>query len=242
MTVPLLKIEGLRKSFGGHVAVDDLRLELRTGEIVGLLGPNGSGKTTVVNLISGSLSSDSGSIRFLDKEITRQRPHRIVRYGISRTFQLVRVAEGMTALENIVSSLAFTGLRLTGEKALKRAEELLSRVGLQAVADILARDLTYIDQKRLELARALALEPRVLLLDEWLAGLTPTELRQGIMLIESLRDTGIAILMVEHVMEAVRSLCGRCVVMNAGKLLADGPTAEVLARREVRQAYLGDDE
>lgn len=241
MTAPLLKVEGLRKAFGGQVAVDDLRFELRRGEIVGLLGPNGSGKTTVINLVSGNLSPDSGSIHFLDRNITRKRPHQIVRYGISRTFQLVRVAEGMTALENIVSSLAFAGPRLTGAKAVKRAGELLDRMGLQTVADSDARDLTYIDQKRLELARALALEPRILLLDEWLAGLTPTELRQGISLIETLRDTGIAILMVEHVMEAVRALCGRCVVMNAGKLLADGPTAEVLAGQKVRQAYLGDE-
>lgn len=238
----LLKVESLRKAFGGHVAVDDLHFELGEGEIVGLLGPNGSGKTTVINLVSGNLSPDRGSIRFLDKEIARERPHQVARQGISRTFQLVRVAGGMTALENIVASMAFTGSRLTGARATKRAEELLERMGLALLAHNDARDLTYIDQKRLELARALALEPRVLLLDEWLAGLTPTELRQGMALIHSLRETGIAILMVEHVMEAVRSLCGRCVVMSAGKLLADGPTAEVLAGQKVRQAYLGDDE
>ncbi|MFN3766556.1 MAG: ABC transporter ATP-binding protein, partial [Aliihoeflea sp.] len=132
--------------------------------------------------------------------------------------------------------------RLPGPRARERGVDLLEGVGLGELAQNEARDLTYIDQKRLELARALALEPRLLLLDEWLAGLTPTELSEGIALIRSLRETGIAILMVEHVMEAVRSLCGRCVVMSAGELLAEGTTAEVLAGKKVRQAYLGDDE
>ncbi len=209
MSEPLLKIEGLRKAFGGHVAVNDLHFEIRDGEIIGLLGPNGSGKTTAINLISGNLFPDRGSIRLQGKEIARMRPHKVVRHGVGRTFQLVRVAGGMTALENIVASMAFTGARLTGAKATRRAGELLDRVGIAPLADHVARDLTYIDQKRLELARALALEPRILLLDEWLAGLTPTELQEGISLIRSLQSTGIAILMVEHVMEAMRSLCRR---------------------------------
>ncbi|WP_306051065.1 ABC transporter ATP-binding protein [Oceaniradius stylonematis] len=242
MSRALLKINGLRKSFGGHVAVNDLGFELREGEIVGLLGPNGSGKTTVINLISGNLTPNKGSIRFLDREIAHKRPHQIARYGISRTFQLVRVAGGMTARENVVASLAFAGPRLTGARAAKRADELLEQAGLIALADNWARDLTYIDQKRLELARALALEPKVLLLDEWLAGLTPTELQTGIALIRGLKETGVAILMVEHVMEAVHSLCARCVVMSAGRLLVDGPTTEALSNKAVRQAYLGDDE
>lgn len=242
MSRPLLEIEGLRKAFGGHVAVNDMRLELREGEIAGLLGPNGSGKTTLINLVSGNLRPDRGSIRLLGHDIAGQRPHQVARRGVSRTFQLVRVAGGMTALDNIVASMAFAGPRLTGTRATLRAEALLERTGLAPLARHMARDLTYIDQKRLELARALALEPRLLLLDEWLAGLTPTELRDGIALIRSLRDSGMAVLMVEHVMEAVRSLCGHCVVMSAGQLLAFGPTDEVLAGRDVRRAYLGDDE
>lgn len=242
MASALLEVVGLRKAFGGQVAVDNLDFELGEGEIVGLLGPNGSGKTTVINLVSGTLVPNRGIIRFRDRDIAGMRPYQVARLGISRTFQLVRVAQGMTALENIESSLAFTGSRLSGAKATIRAEELLDRMGLGRLAHNLAGDLTYIDQKRLELARALALEPRILLLDEWLAGLTPTELREGIALVRSLGDTGIAILMVEHVMEAVRSLCGRCVVMSAGKLLADGPTGEVLAGQKVRQAYLGEDD
>lgn len=241
-TNALLEVNTLRKSFGGHVAVNDLSFALEEGEIIGLLGPNGSGKTTVINLISGNLAPNSGSVRFLGQEIAGHKPHRIVRSGISRTFQLVRVAAGMTARENIVASLAFAGPRLSGAQATERANDLLQRIEMEDLADNLAGELTYIDQKRLELARALALEPRVLLLDEWLAGLTPTELRQGIALIHSLQETGISILMVEHVMEAVRSLCGRCVVMSAGKLIANGPTQDVLKDSAVQKAYLGEED
>jgi len=242
MSAPLLQVDGLRKAFGGHVAVNDMCFTMGQHEIVGLLGPNGSGKTTVINLVSGNLKPDHGSIRFNDQPITGFRPHQVARRGISRTFQLVRVAGGMTVEENIVASMAFTGSRLTGKPAHDRAGALMARMGLTGLAEVRARDLTYIDQKRVELARALALEPKMLMLDEWLAGLTPTELRDGIALIRSLRDTGIAILMVEHVMEAVRSLCDRCVVMSAGRLLADGFTAQVLAGDEVRRAYLGEDD
>ena len=159
--------------------------------------------------------------------------------GIARTFQLVRVLPSLTVTENVVAALAFRDEPLWGEAARDEAETLLRQVGLRRRGSEAAEQLTYIDQKRVELARALAARPSLLLLDEWLAGLNPAELRTGIELIAGLRDTGVTILLVEHVMEAVRALCGRCVVMNAGSKIADGETAAVLKEPEVIRAYLG---
>jgi branched-chain amino acid transport system permease protein len=234
-----LAVENLRKSFGGLVAVDDLSFEVARGEIVGLIGPNGSGKTTVLNLISGALRADSGAIRFKGQDIAALRAFRIARLGVARTFQLVRVLESMTVAENVAVGLEFRQKPLAGAEANAAAFALLARVGLADKALLPATQLTYIDQKRLELARALALQPDLLLLDEWLAGLNPTELAQGVALIRSLRDSGITIILVEHVMDAIRSLCDRCIVMNLGRKIAEGPVAAVLADREVVCAYLG---
>ena len=234
-----LEVVGLRKAFGGLVAVDDLSFAVKRGELIGLIGPNGSGKTTVLNLISGALSPDAGAIRFKDRDLARTPAFRIARLGLARTFQLVRVLESMTVVENVLPGFAFRAAPLTGARAEAAALALLARVGLGDKASLPATQLTYIDQKRLELARALALEPDLLLLDEWLAGLNPTELAQGIALIRSLRESGITVVMVEHVMDAIRSLCDRCVVMNVGRKIAEGPPASVLAEKEVVRAYLG---
>jgi len=220
--------------------VDDLTFSVATGEIIGLIGPNGSGKTTVLNLISGALSPDAGSIRFDGQEIAGLNPFRIARLGVARTFQLVRVLPTLSAVENVKAALAYRARPLWGAQADRAARLLLERVGLAGKVEIHADELTYIDQKRLELARALALEPQLLLLDEWLAGLNPTELAVGIALIRSLRDSGITIILVEHVMDAIRSLCGRCIVMNAGRKIADAPPDAALADREVVRAYLGE--
>ena len=216
-----------------------MRFTVGAGDIVGLIGPNGSGKTTVLNLISGALRPDGGEIMFKGEPIAGLPANRIARLGIARTFQIVRVLDNLTALENVVAGLAFRPDPLWGDLARERARDLLDRVGLSARADVPAANLTYIDQKRLELARALALDPELLLLDEWLAGLNPTELGIGIALVRSLRDEGLTIILVEHVMDAIRSLCDRCVVMNAGTKIADGPPAAVLAEPEVVAAYLG---
>jgi branched-chain amino acid transport system ATP-binding protein/branched-chain amino acid transport system permease protein len=234
-----LAIEGLRKAFGGLVAVDDVSFAARRGEIVGLIGPNGSGKTTVLNLISGALAPDAGAIRLDGRDIVGMGAHRIARLGIARTFQLVRVLESMSVIENVMVGLEFRRAPLAGAAAVEAAAGLLARVGLAGKAGVPATQLTYIDQKRLELARALALAPDILLLDEWLAGLNPTELSDGIALIRSLRACGITIILVEHVMDAIRSLCDRCIVMNVGRKIAEGPSAAVLADREVVRAYLG---
>lgn len=237
---PVLQLANVRKAFGGLQAVDGLGFTLKRGEILGLIGPNGSGKTTALNLISGAIAPDSGEIALEGKPIALSPAHRIAQRGVARTFQLVRVLPGSSCLENVVAGLAFHAPPLWGGKADAAARALLTRVELGDKADVPAGQLTYIDQKRLELARALALSPDVLLLDEWLAGLNPSELQVGIALVKMLRDEGLTIIIVEHVMDAIRSLCGRCVVMNAGRQIAEGPPAAVLADREVIRAYLGE--
>ncbi len=237
----VLTVTDLRKSFGGLNAVDGVSFEVRPGEIIGLVGPNGSGKTTVLNLISGALGSDAGHIVFMGRAINGSAPATIARLGVARTFQLVRVLPSMSVVENVIPGFAFRAHPLTGNDALAEAQVLLARVGLDRRTEMLAADLTYIDQKRLELARALALEPKLLLLDEWLAGLNPTELEQGIDLIQSLRDDGLSIIMVEHVMDAIHALCDRCVVMNSGRVIARGTPRLTLAEPEVVRAYLGED-
>lgn len=237
----LLQVSGLTRRFGGLVAVDDVAFEVQPGEIMGLLGPNGSGKTTVMNLLSGALLPDAGTVLFDGLPIHGLPAHRIARAGLARTFQLVRPLASMDCRDNVLAGIAFGAERRWGRAAEAEAVELLARVGLSGRGTALPGELTYIDQKRLELARALALRPRLLLLDEWLAGLNPTELHEAIALVAGLRRDGIAILMVEHVMDAIRSLCDRCVVMNAGRRIALGSPAEVLSDPEVVRAYLGDD-
>ncbi|MGJ4962719.1 branched-chain amino acid ABC transporter ATP-binding protein/permease [Bradyrhizobium sp. HKCCYLRH3061] len=234
----LLIAETVGKSFGGLRAVDKVSLDVRAGEILGVIGPNGSGKTTLLNMLSGALVPSDGTIRFDGTVINGMAAHRIARLGLARTFQLVRVMPDLTVAENVAASALFR-TRQTGAAA-ESIHELLALVGLDGMAEMLAGDLTYIDQKRLELARALALHPRVVLLDEWLAGLNPTELETGIGLIASLRDRGITIVMVEHVMDAIRALCDRCVVMSAGNVIARGTPGEVLADPTVITAYLGE--
>lgn len=236
----LLAVSGLTRRFGGLIAVNGVSFEVGRGEVVGLLGPNGSGKTTVLNMISGSLRPSSGDVRLNDEMLAGRPAHHIARKGIARTFQLVRILPSLSVVENIVAALAFRNAPLWGAEARAAADELLAMVGLGGRGREQAEDLTYIDQKRMELARALASRPQLLLLDEWLAGLNPTELRVGIDLIASLRESGITIVLVEHVMEAVRALCGRCIVMTAGSKIADGETSEVLRNPEVVRAYLGD--
>lgn len=242
MSTPLLELKGLSKRFGGLVAVNDLSFEVDAGEVVGLLGPNGSGKTTAMNLVSGALAPSAGEVRLAGRRISGLPSHQIARLGVARTFQLVRVLGGMNCRDNVAAGLAFRPGGLHGHAAAHAAQRLLERVGLGAQAELAASELTYIDQKRLELARALALAPKLLLLDEWLAGLNPTELQQGIALIAALRDEGMTVLMVEHVMDAVHALCSRCVVMNAGARIADGATRTVLSDPRVIEAYLGSDD
>jgi len=235
----VLEITDIRKTFGGLKAVDGLGLTIEAGEVVGLLGPNGSGKTTLMNLVSGALKPTEGSIRLKGQEIAGRRPDVIARAGVARTFQLVRLLPSLSLLENVAVSAMFGPQRLSRFEAEKVARACLERIGLAGRETMPAGDLTYIDQKRLELARALAGEPKLLLLDEWLAGLNPTELQEGIALIRRLASEGTTILLVEHIMAAVHALCPRSVVMAAGRKIADGPTATVLDDPQVISAYLG---
>jgi len=238
----MLSVHGLRKAFGGLVAVRDLSFDIPAGGITGLIGPNGSGKTTVLNLITGELPPDAGSIVLQGDEIIGVRSFEICRARIARTFQLVRVLPGATTRENVMLGRMFGSDPTDPATALTEADALLDRVGLADRAQLIGSQLTYIDQKRVELARALATRPQLLLLDEWLAGLNPTELKIGIDLIRRIQREGITVLMVEHVMEAIRALCGHVVVMNAGMKIAEGTAAEVLSDPKVTQVYLGEDD
>jgi len=240
-TAEALAVAGVTKRFGGLVAVDNMSFVLAEKEMLGLIGPNGSGKTTMMNLISGALKPSAGQISVQGHAIAGIGASKVAKHGIARTFQLVRMLPTMTALENVAAGGVFGHARRWGKELDDYARALLARVGLPNAADAPVSALTYIDQKRVELARALASDPKILLLDEWLAGLNPTELKIGIALIEQLRVEGCTIIIVEHVMHAIRSLCDRCIVMNSGAKIAEGTPAEVLADHDVIRAYLGDE-
>lgn len=242
MSGPALSVRAARKTFGGLVAVNDVSFEVKQGELLGLIGPNGSGKTTMLNLISGALKPSGGEIVLDGQPISGLAPHHIARKGVARTFQLVRILPSLDAEQNVMAGAVFGRQRSWGEEARALARHLLERVGLGGREHMPVAAMTYIDQKRIELARALASNPRVLLLDEWLAGLNPSELKVGIALIDALRREGRTIIMVEHVMDAIRTLCDRCVVMSSGVKIAEGGVAETLSEPEVVRAYLGDED
>jgi branched-chain amino acid transport system ATP-binding protein len=238
----LLSLRGVTKRFGGLVAVNAMDFDVSEHQVLGLIGPNGSGKSTTLNLISGAFPVTSGSITLKGQPISQLPAQDIARRGIARTFQLVRLLPSMSVLDNVKAGAVFGHRRRWGHEAQAIAETMLEKTGLAGRGHMMVGQLTYIDTKRVELARVLAGEPRVVLLDEWLAGLNPTELQEGIRLISSLRDEGRTVILVEHVMDAIRSLCDRCVVMASGTKIAEGTPAEVLSDATVIRAYLGDDD
>lgn len=236
----LLTLDNVSKTFGGVAAVKDVNLAVEAGEILGVMGPNGSGKTTLFNLVSGALIPDSGEVQFLGQRINGMPPHRICRRGLARTFQLVRPFLGLTVLENVLVGLGYGRVRVSGAVAGNKAKELLTSVGLDEKWSLPAHTLTVMDRKRLELARALGTAPKLLLLDEFMAGLTPAETGQAIDLIRSLRNQGMTLLLVEHIVWALLDLSDRIVVLSAGEKIAEGSPMSIANDPHVIEVYLGE--
>jgi len=237
----ILEGEGVTKYFGGLAAVSNVDFHVDQGEIAGLIGPNGAGKTTLFNLISAALVSKSGVIRFKGEKITGLKPHQICRKGIARTFQSVRVFGNMPVLENVLLG-AFFGkpTRTPSSDATREATQALEFVGLSALSATPAKDLTLANQKQLEVARALATKPELLLLDELMAGLNPTEVAEAMELVTRIRDKGITVLMIEHVMKAIMSVCDRIMVLHHGEKIAEGTPQEIATSKTVIEVYLGE--
>ncbi len=234
----ILEVRGVSKRFGGLVAVSDVSFRIAEGEIVGLIGPDGAGKTTLFNVVNGVYKANQGSITFAGKDITRCSPDQVVHLGLARTHQIVKPLNNLTVLENVTVGACFGREYLDMAAARKVASEVLGRVGLADRADTMARSLT-IAGNSLEVARALAAKPKLLLLDEVLAGLNPTEVATMIELVRKIRDSGVSVLMIEHLMQAIMSLSDHIVVLNLGRKLAEGRPDEVVHNSEVVEAYLG---
>ncbi|MGC2775311.1 MAG: ABC transporter ATP-binding protein [Bradyrhizobium sp.] len=234
----LLETRNITQRFSGLTANSDVSISVGRGEIVGLIGPNGAGKSTLFNLIAGAFKPTEGTILFEGRDVTALPAAERCQAGIGRTFQVVKSFESMTVIENvIVGALVRTTVM---REARRKAHEVLAFCGLDGRADVLASDLVPSEKRRLEVARALATEPKLLLLDEVLTGLTPVESQKGVELVRRVRDTGITVLMVEHVMEIVMPLVDRAIVLDLGKVLLEGKPAEIVRDPKVITAYLGD--
>jgi branched-chain amino acid transport system ATP-binding protein len=237
----ILEGERVAKYFGGLAAVYNVDFDINQGEIVGLIGPNGAGKTTLFNLISGALPTTAGEIRYKNRKITSLKPNKICKRGIARTFQLLKLFSKMTVFENVLLGSLFGKSEDINESDAKRDSlELLEFVGLSEVRATPAKELTLANQKRLEVARGLATKPELFLLDELMAGLNPTEVAQAMELVIMIRDRGITIFMIEHVMKAIMSVCDRIMVLDHGVKIAEGTPEEITTNKKVIEVYLGE--
>ena len=237
----ILEGKNLTKHFGGLAAVHQVDFDIDEGEVVGLIGPNGAGKTTLFNLISGSLPTTGGEIRYKGKKITGLKPDQICKRGIARTFQSAKLFAGMSVLENVLAASLFgTKRTISVPDAEREAAELLEFVELSTVREMLTRDLAIAHRKRLEVARALATKPDLLMFDEVMAGLNPTEVAQAMELITKIREKGITIFMIEHVMKAIMNVCDRIIVLHHGSKIAEGTPEEIATSRTVIEVYLGE--
>jgi branched-chain amino acid transport system ATP-binding protein len=237
----LLDVSQVNKSFGGLVAVNDMSMFVEQGDMLGLVGPNGSGKTTLFNLITGIYKPDSGSISFDGDRISGLKPHKVSGLGIARTFQIVRPFPRMSVVENVMAAALFGNRSSSMHGARERALELLDYTSLSEKSQARAGSLTLAEQRRLELARALATNPKLLMLDEVMAGLSHTEIAGVVQLLQKIRqDQGTTMIITEHVMRAIVQLCNRMVVMNQGQRLAEGTPSEVMRESSVIKAYMGE--
>jgi branched-chain amino acid transport system ATP-binding protein len=238
--MPFLQVEKLEKSFGGLMALCKVNFEIHQGEIFGVIGPNGSGKTTLFNVITGFLKANKGKVTFMGKDITGLPPHQICRQGIARIFQLVKPFHQLTTLQNVMVGRAYGKDPATHiRKAKEEVVEILNFIGLGNKLEVIASQLTMAERKRLELARALAAHPQLLLLDELMAGLNSTETEVAMELVKKIRDSGITVIMVEHIMKAVLGISDRVMVLNVGMKIAEGFPKEVVKNQQVIEAYLG---
>jgi branched-chain amino acid transport system ATP-binding protein len=235
----LLELEGVTRQFGGLRAVSNVTLSVPMGEVVGLIGPNGAGKTTLVNVITGVHPASAGTVRFAGEDITRLRPYQAARRGIARTFQIVQPFSGMTVLENVAAAAMFAGGVAYGDAASEEAMQHLRFVGLDEVANKSAASLTLAMRKRLEFAKGLAMRPKLLLLDEVNAGLNLNEVEAALELIRAIAARGVTVLIIEHLMKVVLSLCSRIVVLHHGEMIAAGAPQAIIEDPRVIEAYLG---
>ena len=239
MQEPILSISGVSKRFGGLRAVDGISFELGAGEIMGLMGPNGAGKTTLVNVISGVYKPDSGTIKFKGRDIARLPSHKVCHLGIARTYQIPQPFGDLTVLQNIIVA-AMYGRGINHLEADRVAPEVLQMTDLSDKKDLYAKDMPTIALKRLELARALATDPTLLLVDEVAAGLNETELPRMLEILESIRQTGITIILIEHVMKVMREAVDSILVLDEGATIASGTPEEVMKDKRVIECYLGE--
>ena len=234
----MLEVQGITKRFGGLLANDKISFTVNQGEIVGIIGPNGSGKSTLFNCITGFYRPEGGRVVYQGRDITRHSADRICKLGIARTFQIVQVISDMTVLENVMTGAFLRSPKKRAARA--NAEELLRFTGLWEKRDVAATSLTIPDKKRLEVSMALATQPKLLMLDEAMAGLTPVELKEMLILVRKVRENGITLVIVEHVMEAVMELSDRVIGINSGRKIVEDTPEKVVVNPEVIRAYLGD--